>query len=110
MTDAELDELAQHLPLLKMWITHVEAELLRRLESGAEMQNAELVPKRAVRSWDGEVDMKEILPTFGPIDVVCPRVPLSPTQAQEILGQEAFSGLTEYVQRNSSGLTLSYRV
>lgn len=117
LTNEQLDELAFWLPHVKAWLNAVETELLRELENGAEFENVGLEPKQARRKWrllveeNGEMvefDPIKFLRKFSKLDVVAPRVPLSPTQAEKTLGAKVYSKCTEFVVRESSGMKLAY--
>jgi hypothetical protein len=105
----DLDSVARELPLIKSWLTAIEAKLLENLEAGSEYSNVKLVPKRATRKWSEDVDIVDILTNFASLDVVAPRVPLSPSQAEKVLGKSTFrKSLAEIVVSESSGMTLGY--
>lgn len=112
LNDQEMDAVAKELPLVKEWIKAVEAELLRRLEAGAEFKNVALVPKRQIRSW-AEDKQDKILPallTFLPLDQAAPRSVLSPAQAEKAVGKANYQkGLADLLSREAPGLTLGYR-
>lgn len=122
LTNEQLDELAFHLPHVRAWLNAVEAELLRELEAGASFENVKLEPKRANRKWclfvpqsdsdslDAPVpfDPIKFLRKFSKLDVVAPRVPLSPTQAEKTLGAKVYSQCSGFVVRESSGMKLAY--
>ncbi len=109
LTDDELDELASQLPHVKAWTKAVEDELLRALEAGTVFKNVSLEPKSATRKWESSFDALATLRKFSDLDVVAPRVPLTPTQAEKILGKSLYvDRLAEFVVRQSSGMKLTY--
>jgi hypothetical protein len=122
LTDEQLDELAFHLPHIKAWVAAVERELLRAIENGVEFRNVYLEPKRANRKWiefiprpEGSLDQPKpfdvikLLRKFSKLDVVAPRVPLSPSQAEKTLGRSVYSErCSEFVVKESSGMKLAY--
>jgi hypothetical protein len=122
LTDEQLDDLAFHLPHIKAWVAAVERELQRAIDNGAVFKNVFLEPKRANRKWrdfflnkDGEPDTEKpfdpikFLRKFSKLDVVAPRVPLSPTQAEKTLGRAVYSErCSEFVVKESSGMKLAY--
>lgn len=107
LSSQELDTLARSLPLVREWLAAVEWELLNRLSEGAEFSSVRLEPKQAQRKWKKGVDMIPVLSALGELDVVAPRAPLSPAQAQKVLRTQ-FVELAEYVVQESSGLKLVY--
>lgn len=110
MTDEQLDALALDLPGIKAWIAAVEKDIEKALKDGATFTNAELVPKRANRAWQAGLDVLALLRKFSKLDVVAPRVPLSPSAAEKTLGKSVYSdGLAKFVVRESSGMKLAYK-
>ncbi len=109
LTDKDLDDLAATLPHIKAWIAAVEAEIFSQLEHGVEFHNVKLVPKRATRKWLEGLDPLKLLRKFSKLDVVAPRVPLSPSQAEKTLGKKLYrEKLAEHVSAVSSGTRLAY--
>lgn len=112
MTNEELDEVARHLPRVKAWVAAVEKELLRELEAGVEFTNVRLEPKRANRKWIEGLDVVKLLRKFSRLDVVAPRVPLSPSQAEKVLGKGVMAKLSKIeppvLVKESSGMKLAY--
>lgn len=100
MTDAELDELALTLPLVEAWVTAAKKEIHKALQDGAVFKNAKLESKLGNRQWNADVDILAQLRKFSRLDVVAPRVPLSPTQAEETLGGKVYDKLRSFVVRN----------
>lgn len=110
MTNQELDTLAADLPGIKAWIAAVEREIEKALNEGVVFTNAELVPKRANRAWQAGLDVLALLRKFSKLDVVAPRVPLSPSAAEKTLGKKLYSeSLAQHVVRESSGMKLAYK-
>jgi hypothetical protein len=109
LSDKELDRVAALVPLVTAWVEAVNAEIFRRLESGVVMQNAVLVDKRPVRKWDDEKAILPLLEAMAPIDEVAPRVVISPTQAEKVLGRSRYAGLAEHVLKESSGKKVAYQ-
>lgn len=109
LTDEGMDLLARQLPLVKSWVQAVEAELLRRLESGSTFNNVRLVPKRAIRAWADEAEAQTTLLTLLPLEQVAPRCLLSPAQAEKAVGKSTFAKILDtHVTRESSGMTLKF--
>lgn len=111
LSDAELDELASHVPFVKAWLKAVEDKIKSALDNGAELANVSLIPTQARRLWskDGK-DLIILLRKFSKLDVVAPRVPLSPAQAEKTLGKKLFAEkLSEFTVRQSSGMKLTYK-
>ena len=115
LTNKQLDELAFHLPHVKAWVKAVEDELLKALEEGVQFSNVGLEPKQARRRWievmeDGTpFDVLKFLRKFSRLDVVAPRVPLSPSEAEKTLGKLVYKDkCAEYVVKQSSGMKLAY--
>lgn len=110
LTDEQLDLLAAELPLVKAWVSAIESRLLERLEEGVEFEHAKLVPKRALRKWSTDLGPEELvalLTDFADLDIVAPRSPLSPSQAEKALGKKVYQGhLAEHVTQEPSGMTL----
>lgn len=110
MTDEQIDALAYVIPLLKGWVSAIEEELKARLLEGAEFQNVSLVPTRATRKWEDPIGIIETLKGFADLDVVAPRTPLSPAQAEKKLGRSIYQkDLSKHVVQESSGTSLKYR-
>ena len=110
LTPEQLDELAFHIPHVKAWLKAAEATLQSAINRGVELKNVELVPTRPTRYWtiEGKVLM-DTLRKFSKLDVVAPRVPLSPAQAEKTLGKKLFGAkLAGFVVRRSSGVKLAY--
>lgn len=100
LTSEQLDELAYHLPHVKAWVKAVEAELLRRLRQGDEMENVALGDTLGNRAWRDDIDPLKVLRKFSRLDVIAPRKPLSPTQAEKTLGKQLYADkLAEFVHR-----------
>lgn len=105
LSSFQLDELAKELPLIKLWITAIEAELTYRLSLGESFNYAGMRPKLAVRKWTDEMSVLAILTQHIPLDEAAPRVLLSPAKTEKILGKR-FSILAPFVQKTSSGQAL----
>jgi hypothetical protein len=99
MNDDELDRLAQELPLVKAWVAAVEKEIFNALQNGVQFKNAVLESKPGNRKWSDGVDILAELRKFSPLNVVAPRVPLSPTQAEKTLGGKIYAKLSSFVVR-----------
>ena len=108
LTDQELDLLAQELPLIKAWVSALENFLTIRLQNGAQFSHVKLTPKQGNRKWSPDTDPIALLTQFSDLDKVAPRSALSPSQAEKILGKEAYRELAKYVVRESSGTTLTF--
>jgi hypothetical protein len=114
LTDEDLDKIAFEIPHVKAWLKAVERELLLSLERGVEFKNVKLEPKNATRKWcehteEGDAfDVLTFLRKFSKLDIVAPRVPLSPTQAEKTLGREVFAKCAQFVVKQSSGMKLAY--
>ena len=109
MTPKDLDLLARELPFVKAWVEAVEGELFRALEAGEEFSNAKLVPKRPMRKWSVGVDVISLLSPFSPLDEIAPRKPLSPAEAEKVLGKPLFRDkLAKSVTSQSSGMKLVF--
>jgi len=110
LTDKQLDELAAQVPFVRSWLKAVEELISLRLDNGAELTNVFLVPTQPRRYWTKEGDdLLTLLRKFSKLDVVAPRVPLSPTQAEKTLGKKLFAAkLSEFVVKQSSGTKLAY--
>ncbi len=104
----ELYALAKELPLIEAWIGAVKLELERRLIAGEHFGYVVMRDKLAIRKWDDSIDIQEILTDYMPLEEAAPRVPLSPSKAEKILGREKFEALTQYVRKESSGQTLGF--
>jgi Protein of unknown function (DUF2800) len=110
LTPEELDDLAYHLPHVKAWIAAVEARLTKALNEGIELKNVTLVPTQPRRYWIQEgKDLIATLRKFSKLDVVAPRTPLTPAQAEKTLGKKLFAAkLAELTVRTSSGVKLHF--
>lgn len=104
----ELDDLAQELPLVKLWVSAVEAEIERRLVNGEVFKFAAMRDKQAIRRWDDSIDIQEILTDYMTLEEAAPRVPLTPSKVEKMLGRAKFEGLAQYVRKESSGKTLGF--
>lgn len=109
MTDEQLEKVAGLLPLVKAWVDAVETELEARINAGVEFSTCVLVSKQTRRNWTPDVQILDLLKAFGDIDKVAPRVPLSPSQAQKILGAVAMRELSQYVVSVPTAPSLAYR-
>jgi hypothetical protein len=110
MTDEQMDEVAAVLPLVKAWVTAFEAELKRRIHNGSSFENVREVPTDARRNWKEGLDILKILRKFSRLDVVAPRVPLSPAQAEKTLGKGVYGKhLADHVEKTSSGTKLAFK-
>lgn len=110
LTPEQLDELAFHIPHVKAWLKAAEQTLATAINKGIELKNVCLVPTDPRRKWtlEGE-DLITRLRKFSKLDVVAPRVPLSPAQAEKILGKKIYGQkLAGFVVRESSGTKLAY--
>jgi hypothetical protein len=110
LTDKQLDELAAQVPLVKAWLKAVEELLTTRLENDAKLSKVALVPTQPRRYWKlEEEELLKVLRKFSKLDVVAPRTPLSPAQAEKTLGRKLFAAkLAELTARQSSGMKLAY--
>jgi hypothetical protein len=109
MTNKELDRLAASLPHVKAWVKAVEDELVLQLQAGVEFNNVKLVPKRATRKWLADLDVIELLRKFSKLDVVAPRKPLTPSEAEKTLGKKLYKDkLAQFAPAVSSGDKLAY--
>lgn len=108
LNPAEMDVLAERLPLIKAWVADVEAHLVHLLEQGEVLQHARLVPKDAIRTWVSEEDFCAVLEGLGyDLDRYKPRALLSPAKLEKEFGKKAMGPLVaEHTQRISSGLKL----
>lgn len=104
----ELDDLAQELPLIRLWVSAVEAEIERRLIAGEVFKFAAMRDKQAIRKWDDSIDIQEILTDYMTLEEAAPRVPLSPSKVEKMLGRAKFESLAPYVRKESSGKTLGF--
>ena len=104
----ELDDLAQELPLIKLWVSAVEAEIERRLIAGEVFKFAAMRDKQAIRKWDDSVDIEDILTDYMTLEEAAPRVPLSPSKVEKMLGRAKFESLAQYVRKVSSGKTMDF--
>ncbi len=110
LTDEELDAAAAFIPLMKAWASAVEKELLTRLQGfpAPQFQYAELKPKIGNRQWVGEKPPLVVLRKLGKLDVVAPRVVISPTQAEKAFGKKVYEDyLAKFVDRPNNGFALS---
>jgi hypothetical protein len=82
LTLDELDELAFHLPHVEAWTKAVRREIQTAIENGHEFANAKLVDSLGNRAWKPDADPLKVLRKFSRLDVIAPRVPLSPTLAE----------------------------
>ena len=110
LSDKQLDELATQVPYVKAWIKAVEEMLTLRIDNGAKLINAARVPTNPTRKWTKEGDdLMTLLRKFSKLDVVAPRVPLTPAQAEKTLGKKLFAAkLSEFVIKQSSGMKLIF--
>lgn len=109
MSDKELDELAQQIPLLKSWLAAVEKRLMEQLEAGVSYSNVELGPTQPRRKWTDEEKVLPRLVKMARIDVVAPRCLISPAEAEKLLGSSKYRTLIDYVKKESGGVTLKYK-
>lgn len=110
LTDKQLDELSTQIPYVRAWLKAVEDLITLRLNNGVELHNVHLVPTNPRRYWTKEGDdLLTLLRKFSKLDVVAPRVPLSPAQAEKTLGKKLFAAkLSGFVVKQSSGTKLAY--
>jgi hypothetical protein len=110
LTPAQLDELAFHIPHVKAWLKAAEATLQSAINKGVELKNVHLEPTQPRRQWTiGGKVLMDTLKKFSKLDVVAPRVPLSPAQAEKTLGKKLYGAkLAGFVTRISSGVKLVY--
>jgi hypothetical protein len=106
MTSTQLDQVAAQLPLIKAWVSAVEAELTRRIEAGEQFDNATLESRQTRRYWDDKADPLKLLSKFLPIDEAAPRVPLSPSQAEERLKPADMRKLSKWIVKKASNPSL----
>lgn len=108
LSSAELDGLAKEIPLIKAWISAIEAELEARINAGESFGYAQMRDKLATRKWIDGVVIEDILSLYMDPEVAAPRVPLSPSKVEKILGKKKMEDLAEYVQKVSSGKVLGF--
>jgi hypothetical protein len=109
LTDEQLDSLAGMLPLIKAWVSAVEEQIELRLTEGASFKHVGLASKKAIRKWKDSEEMIRVLQNLADLDLVAPRSPLPPAQAEKKLGRVCYmQNLSEYVLQESSGVTLKY--
>ena len=108
LTNTQLELIAADLPFIEAWIKAVKGEIQSAIEGGYEFKNAALEPTRPTRKWAG--DVLELLLQFSNLDVVAPRVVLSPAQAEKTLGKAIYKeNLAGSVTNESSGTKLVFR-
>lgn len=109
LSNEDLDRLALEIPHVKAWLAAVEKEIEAALNAGAEFVNVKLVPKRATRKWIEGLDIVKILRKFSRLDVVAPRVVLTPAGMEKVVGKKVFADkLADHTVKESSGLKLEY--
>lgn len=109
LTDDELTEILDRADVLKMWIDAVRSEASQRLDRGADIPGYKLVPKRAVRRWGPEQDVRERLEgLFSDKADYTKETLRTPTQLEKLLPKDAYAGLVEdgLITKTSSGTTL----
>jgi len=108
LTSVELDALAKEIPLIKTWIAAIEAEIEARITAGESFGYAQMRDKLATRKWMDGVDIGGILSLYMDPEIAAPRVPLSPTKVEKIIGKKKMEDLAVYVQKVSSGKVLGF--
>lgn len=101
MTDAELVELMEAIPLLRQMIVAVETEAQKRLEAGRQIEGLKLVRGRGQRSWAlPEPEIEQKLRRMGiPKDAVYTRKIISPAQVEKLKWEKKKRGSDETVKK-----------
>ncbi len=109
LTVDQIADLLRHADLIDDWLAAVRAHALHLAESGAAVPGFKLVPKRAVRKWRDEDEVKRTLQRdFGLDDGACFAPPklLSPAQIEKLLPKDKRGLLDALVVKESSGVNL----
>lgn len=121
LSNEKIRELLEAAPLLRQLLDAVEAEALRRMESGITIEGVKVVNGRGSRSWTYPEDqMVEKLKKFGiPKDALWKTKLISPAQAEKVVWTKrdgSAKQLTdrqlklmddEYVSKSSGALTVA---
>ncbi len=104
------DEIATWLEqgeLVEAFYEELKKVAFARLEGGAAVPGWNLVPKRAIRKWKANAFPGAL---NIPIDALYKREPITPAQAEKLLGKEDINLLDDMTEKVSSGLTLAKMV
>lgn len=109
MTDDEIVELMEAIPLLRQMIVSVEEEALKRLQSGKPINGLKLVRGRGSRSWAlPEDEMAERLRKMGiPKDAVWTQKLVSPAQVEKLRWEKKKRGSDEVEKKQLTERQLS---
>lgn len=109
MTDQELVELMEALPLIRQMIVSVEEEALKRLQAGKSISGLKLVRGRGSRQWAlPEDQMAERLRKMGiPKDAVWTQKLVSPAQVEKLRWEKKKRGSDEVEKKALSERQLS---
>jgi hypothetical protein len=106
----KLADTLDKLPAIEAWIKAVREFAFREAETGKEIPNYKLVPKRATRKWKGSEEEieKVLLMEFGLHYMEVKHEPelKSPAQIEKLIPKEMKARLEEIVSKESSGSTL----
>jgi hypothetical protein len=104
------DEIANWLEqgeLVEAFYEELKKVATKRLEDGAAVPGWNLVPKRAIRKWKADIDISDL-----PIETakLYKSEPITPAQAEKLLGKDDRHLLDDLTEKVSSGLTLAKMV
>ena len=98
MTDQQLREIIEAAPLLRQMIEGAEAEALKRLEAGVQIEGIKAVRGRGSRGWSvsDETEMADKLKKFGlPKDVIWTTKLITVAQAEKVSWTKKIGGVEE---------------
>lgn len=114
----ELAELVDTVLLMEAWTKAVRQMIVARLNQGDTIPGASLAPTNPTRKWDteglgaeGDTEIRKLLQNTlkklrlpSDLDVVAPRVTVSPAQAERLMGKPLFQEhLSTYAPAKPTG-------
>lgn len=109
MTDAQLEQVLERLPILEGWAASVRSWAEAKLRRGEEVAGFKMVAKRAIRKW-GDKDQAEsaaVAAAKSKDDVYEEPTLKSPAQLEKVLGKKVFATeLAPFVTKVSSGYSM----
>lgn len=104
----DLARVLDRLAMFKAWANSVEAYALRQAEGGYEIPGYKLTPKRAMRNWvDADKAAETLSSEYSVTDEeLYTRKIKTPAQIEKLLGKPAFAGLSDHVEKKSTGNNL----
>lgn len=110
LTNDELGQILNDLPILRDWIAKVQSEATDRAERGGVIPGWKLVPKRAIRKWTDDQQVMDILVGLGvPAKEIAEIKVGTVASIEKALKQnpEAWDSVRHLIDKSSSGNTLA---